>query len=220
MVGNTKLPEVIIVIGYKNGVFDTKLKDWQFYISWGKLIAASGIIAISYETTHPAIDVIDLINNIRQNASALKIDENRIGIWSCSANALTASSVIFGERKDYLRCAVLYYGLLLTPDQKFRDSIIALTKQVNFSIGGIDQIKYLHNDLPLYVVRAGKDMEIFKNVEDYFIATALSKDIPLTLVNYTDGQHGFDMYDDNDRSRSIIKTTLDFLKYNLLIPSP
>lgn len=208
-------PAVILVLGYANNVFETKLKDWQFYISWAKLIAASGMIAVNYETLQPADDVVDVVAYIRNNAAALQIDENRIGIWSCSANVLTASTLLFSERKEYLRCAVFYYGLLLTPDHKYRDAISALTKQVNFSTDGIDRIKYFHQDLPLFILRAGKDMEIFKQVADYFTAMALANNVPLTCINYADGGHGFDMSDDNDISRAIIQQTLDFLTFNL-----
>jgi len=211
-----KLPAVILVLGYPNGVFDTKLKDWQIYVSWGKLIAASGIIAINYETLQPAVDIADLIHHIRQNASSLKIDENRIGIWSCSANVLTALSILSNERREYIKCAALYYGLMLTPDQKYRDSIKAITKQVNFSVEGIDKIKYLHKDLPLFIVRAGKDMEIVNKTIDYFVPMAVAESVPLTFVNYAEGRHGFDLYDDNDKSRNIIKETLSFLKFYLL----
>ncbi|MBI4810424.1 MAG: tetratricopeptide repeat protein [Ignavibacteriales bacterium] len=213
---NEKLPVVILVLGYSNNVFKTKLKDMEPYISWAELIAASGMVTITYETTQPASDVEDLITYVRQNASSLKIDENNIGIWSCSANVLTALSILSNERREYIKCAALYYGLMLTPDQKFRDSIKALTKQVNFSVEGIDRIKYLHKDLPLFIVRAGKDMEVFNKIIDYFVPMAVAESVPLTFVNHAEGRHGFDLYDDNDKSRNIIKETLSFLKFYLL----
>jgi tetratricopeptide (TPR) repeat protein len=50
---------------------------------------------------------------------------------------------------------------------------------------------------------------------DQFTAKALGADAPMTLVNYVDAQHGFDLLDDNDQSREVIKQTLDFMKFHL-----
>jgi hypothetical protein len=37
----------------------------------------------------------------------------------------------------------------------------------------------------------------------------------LTFINYAEGQHGFDAYDDNNQSREIIKKTIEFWKFHL-----
>jgi acetyl esterase/lipase len=215
MKNGESLPAVVIALGYANGVFETKLKDWEFYVSWGKLIAASGMIAVNYETTQPSRDIEDLMSHLRGNAAALKIDADRIGIWACSANALTALTVLSGDRREFLRCAVLFYGLMLTPDQKYRDAVTALTKQVAFSVQGIDKIKFIHSGLPMFIVRAGQDMDIFNQAIDHFVSAALAANAPLILVNYAEGMHGFDLANDSDQSRDIIQQSLAFLKFHL-----
>ncbi len=212
------LPAVILVLGFPDISLPTKMKDWEVYKSWAKLIAASGMIAISYETSQPQPDIEDLMSYVVKNASTLGIDADKIGIWSCSGNVPTALTVLSAERRNFIRCAVLYYGLMLTPDQKYADTIKAVAKQVKFSVEGLEKIGFLHSDLPLFIVRAGKDREDFNTGVDYFVAQALASNVPLTLFNYAEGHHAFDIYDDNDTSREIIKKTLEFLRFNLLGP--
>jgi dienelactone hydrolase len=211
-----RIPVVVFVIGYTNNAFSVQLKNWRIYTDWARLAAVSGFAGVLYNTTAPAADILDLLSYLRQNAASLKIDENRIALWACSANALTALTVLAGERKEFIKGAVLYYGLTLTPDQKFRDTISVLNKKVNFSMAGVDAIKNWHRDLPYFIVRAGRDMREFNQALDHFIAVALANNVPLTLINYTAGRHAFDTDDDNERSREIIRATIEFLKLNLL----
>ncbi len=213
-----RIPTVVFVIGYANRAFPVQMKEWRIYTDWARLAAASGFAGVLYNTTAPAADILDLLSYLRQNAASLKIDENRIALWACSANVLTALTVAMGERKEFIKGVVLYYGLTLTPDQKFRDTVTALNKQVNFSMAGIDAIKNWHPDLPYFIVRAGKDMTEFIQALDYFVGAALANNAPLTLVNYTAGHHAFDIYDDNDQSREIIRATMEFLKFDLSPP--
>ncbi len=213
-----RIPVVVFVIGYANSVFPVQIKEWRIYTDWARLTAASGFAGILYNTTVPASDILDLLSYLQQNAASLKIDENRIALWACSANVLTALTVLAGERKEFIKGAVLYYGLMLTPDQKFRDTVAGLNKQVNFSMAGIDAIKNWHPDLPYFIVRAGKDMTEFNQALDHFVAAALANNAPLTLVNHAAGRHAFDMYDDNEQSREIIRATMEFLKFNLFPP--
>ena len=44
---------------------------------------------------------------------------------------------------------------------------------------------------------------------------ALKKNLPVTLINYTNGLHGFDAYNDNDTTRMIVKRTIEFWRFYL-----
>jgi len=50
---------------------------------------------------------------------------------------------------------------------------------------------------------------------DRFVAKALAANLPLTLVNYAEGPHGFDLFADSDTSREIITSVLRFLRSTL-----
>ena len=209
------LPAIVFVLGFPNSVQFGKLKEWRIYMDWARLAAVSGFAGVLYETTSPETDIGDLLDHLRRNAAALSIDENRFALWSSSGNVLTALTVLMGERQAFIRCAALYYGLMLAPDQKFLDSLIDLNKQVKFSMAGLDKIKNWHRDLPLFIARAGKDTEVVNQGLDHFAASCLANNVPLTLLNYAEGRHGFDMVDDTDQSREIIRNTMEFFKFYL-----
>ncbi len=183
-----KLPVVIFV----NGVGILDLKDWQVYVDWAKVTAASGMIAITHQSrnTDAAADAADLVNYVRSNAAALKVDENRIGIWACSANVPVGLPLAMDESRKYIRTAVMYYGVMNPGKVRF--------------------------DVPMLVARAGQDVPFINNTIDAYITRAVAQDAPLTLISYGDGQHAFDILDNNDQSREIVKQTLDFLKFHLM----
>lgn len=218
---DTTLPVVIYVLGYSDNVMQeqigSKLKDIELYISWCELTAASGMIAITYETQQPGSDVDVLLEYIRQNGASLKINADKIGIWSCSGNVPIALSVLMNKRKEYFKCAVLYYGVMLTPDKKHYATIETLSKTFNYSTEGLENIKYLHEDLPIFIVRAGLDnVPELNQTMDYFVTEAVSRNAPIVFINYAEGNHAFDGFDDNEESRHIIKQTIDFMKFHLL----
>lgn len=217
----SNLPAVLVVIGYSNSA--TKklvggiLKDWSWYISWGKLIAASGMAALIYETDSPEKDLNILLQFLQDRADEFHIDRNRLGIYSCSGNVPTALVNCMDETKKYFRCAVFYYGFMLMTDQEYVSEIEALAEKFGFSSPKLNAESKLRDDLPLLIVRAGLDS--FPNLNssiDHFISKAVSQNLQLNFINYAEGQHGFDAYDDNDRSREIIKKTIDFWKFHLL----
>jgi len=212
--GETNIPVVVIILGYTN-VSGKMLKDWTVYKDWAKLFASSGMAVINYGTMNPAADIEDLLTYIREHAAEYNLDKDSIGIWSCSANVLTALTITMAEKREYLKCAALYYGLMLTPDHKFLKTAQNLKKLANFSTEGLEKIKQFHTDLPLLILRAGKDRKEFNQAIDYYISQAIAANIPLTLINYTEGHHAFDVLDDSEKSRDIIQQTVKFYKYHL-----
>lgn len=65
---------------------------------------------------------------------------------------------------------------------------------------------------PIFIARAGLDDAELNAGVDRFLQVALSRNVTLDLVNHSNGHHGFDVEDDNDRSREIIKRTIEFIK--------
>jgi hypothetical protein len=65
-------------------------------------------------------------------------------------------------------------------------------------------------------VRAGRDQVPGLNATlDRFVAAALTRNLPVTLVNYPSGPHAFDIDDDCEASRQVIRQVLAFLKLHL-----
>lgn len=184
---SAKLPLVI----FNNGVGAMEIPQWRVYQDWARLVAVTGMIAVNYQSRQGAAfkDTNDLLDYLRSNASTLQIDADRIGIWTCSGNVNVGLPLSMQENRPYIRCAVVYYG--------------------------IAELNVVRQALPLFVVRAGQDSRGLNQAIDEFVKNALTSDLNFQFINYLEGQHAFDILDDNDRSREIIKQTLDFLKTNL-----
>ena len=68
-----------------------KQKEMESFISWAQLIAASGLIAITYATDkNPQADVNALIRYVQRNAAILGIEENKIGLRQCSERVISS----------------------------------------------------------------------------------------------------------------------------------
>jgi len=72
-----------------------------------------------------------------------------------------------------------------------------------------------HSAPPFLVARAGLDNPWLNDGIDRFVQAALARGASLDLLNHPDGRHGFDILDDDARSRQIIQRTLDFLREHL-----
>jgi hypothetical protein len=71
-------------------------------------------------------------------------------------------------------------------------------------------------DIPLLVVRAGKDQTPGLNVAlDEFVTAAIAANRPITLVNYPEAPHAFDLFFDGPETRRILQQGLDFLRWHL-----
>jgi hypothetical protein len=107
-------PAVIFVTGFSDAgaqrMLGCRFKEMGSYVSWAELVAASGMVAVTYANQQPDADVRAVLTHLRQDAAPLGLDENRIGVWSCSGNVPTALSVLTGDAGHRPTCAVLCYG--------------------------------------------------------------------------------------------------------------
>jgi hypothetical protein len=80
-------------------------------------------------------------------------------------------------------------------------------------------VEDLPASVPLYIVRAGREQFAGLNeTMDRFVAKALARNLPVTLVNHHTGSHTFDLDDDSEASREIIRQMLLFLQRSLSKP--
>ncbi len=171
--------------------------EWMLMISWGKIVASSGMNAVIYQSAvKPDEDLNDVVDYLRKNAEKLQIDENRIGIFTMSGNTVAALPYMTDATRDYIRCGVIYYGMV----SAVQNPIAPIVRK----------------DLPLMIVRAGLEQsaELNKRLDDY-VKLLIEQNAPLKFINYAEGHHSFDLVDDTEKSREIIKETLEFLKKNL-----
>jgi dienelactone hydrolase len=215
-----KIPAIVFVFGYTNeGQLKTakhQLRTWSPYTSWCRVVAASGMAAIVYETINPENDLKSLIQYINSNADNLNIDVNKIGAFSCSANTPTEIAYILNDSNSIFKCAVVYYGIFLSTDFRYISTIDTLSQNMGFVTPRLSEPSSWNRKVPFMIVHAGKDFVPYTNESlTGFIAKAIVQNVPVTLMIYPDGVHGFDIYTDNESTRQIIKNTLEFWKFHL-----
>jgi hypothetical protein len=216
----SKIPAVIFVFGYTNsGQLKTagwQLRKWSAYTSWCRVVAASGIAAIVYETVNPENDLNSLMDYINTNAVKLSIDAGKIGAYACSANTPVALANILNSSNNYFKCAAIYYGIFLDTDFKDLSVIDTLSKNMGFIPSRLPESSTWKKNIPILIVHAGKDFVPHTDESlTLFLNKAVKQKVAFTLIHYATGIHGFDIYDDNKEIREIIKTTLEFWKFNL-----
>ncbi|HEY8185046.1 MAG TPA: alpha/beta hydrolase [Pyrinomonadaceae bacterium] len=200
----------------------TKPKEWGAYVSFGQLVAASGFVAITFNQrfydwdmkslSEARSDVSDAIAYILSNASELNIDRDRICLWTLSAGSVLVGPEI-SNAPAFIRCLVFYYSIMdLAPLRKERPGI---TDELIRQFSPTRHLEGAGKIAPIFIARAGRDEPELNVAVDEFIQKALSRKATLDFSNHAEGQHGFDVLDDNDRTREIIKRTLEFIKAHM-----
>jgi len=217
-VGGRK-PAVVFVIGYSDLWADTRLgckfKEMESYVSWAKLAAASGLVAVTYANREPATDIGHLLQYLRTNAPALGIDSERMGLWACSGNVPLALSLLLEKANERLRCAALCYGYMLDLDGS--TSVAEASRTWGFANPCAGKtVGDLASQTPLLIVRAGMDQTANLNQTiDAFIAKALHRNLRISLMNHATAPHAFDLFHDSATSREIIGRILEFMRFHL-----
>ena len=97
-----------------------KPKDWGMFQSWGRLVAAAGMVAVMF--THrfspppqlllveAASDLSAALHYLRSNAESFQADGDRVGVcaWSSGGELLTPLLI---ERPAFVRCLVAFYAI-------------------------------------------------------------------------------------------------------------
>jgi acetyl esterase/lipase len=221
---NTSAREKHPVVMFIHGGAKTEYtpKDWGIYTSWGRLVAASGFVGVTF--THrlkypdkslelAAQDVRAAIDYVRVNADKYNADPDRICLATYSAGGPMLSLAMGGEM-PFVRCLIAFYSFMDVGQSDYRKTEGAETLKV------CSPITYLSKDTskipPIFIARAGRDeVPTMDESIDRFIKEALAADIALTFVNHSQGVHSFDNQNNDDRSREIIRTALEFMKTHL-----
>jgi len=215
-----KHPAVIFIHGGSKTEYTPK--DWGIYTSWGRLVAASGFVGVTF--THrlkypdksleiAAQDVRAAIAYVRANADKYDADPDRICLATYSAGGPMLSLAMGGEM-PFVRCLIGFYSFMDVRQSDYHKTESAETLKV------FSPITYLHKDPskipPIFIGRAGRDeVPTMDDSIDRFIKEALLADIALTFANHPAGVHGFDNQNNDDRSCEIIRMAVEFMKAHL-----
>jgi acetyl esterase/lipase len=230
-----RLPAVILIHGDDQGPLFAHIKEQKQYTSWGQLIAASGLIAITANHRRTdrlrnvvacANDINDLISYVLDHSDELAINPDKLCIWMCSMGTPFAMRAALNEAPPYVQAIVCYYGI--TELKAYYEAIYSKTGvEIDtlpiFTIEDFDE--FSATDLllrrpaeiaPIFIARAGLDSLELNDALDTFIAQAIEQNVEVTVMNHPTGQHAFDILNDSERSCEIIQATLTFMRTHLL----
>jgi acetyl esterase/lipase len=119
---DARLPAVIFIHGGPLGKNPSPgAKDWGIYRSYGRLMAASGLVGVTFDHRYVSMkvkdletsfaDVEELVRFVRTNAASYHIDPERIALWAFSGGGPHLSLGLRGDR-TFIRCLVSYYASL------------------------------------------------------------------------------------------------------------
>lgn len=205
------LPVVFIVSGYA-GAYRTV--GWA--TSMCRLLAVSGVAAIAYSTQEPVDDLRTVLGYVTRHADALGVDGEHLGVLAVSGNVPTALTTLMRHFEPRPSCVAFEYGALLDLDGA--SDVGEAGRQFGFAnpMAGLT-LDALREDIPTLIVRAGRDEFTAMNASiDRFVAHALGRNLPLTLVNYPEGIHAFDLFDDSRPSKRTVRGVLRFFEEHLL----
>ena len=215
-------PAVLIVYGYSDAgmpnVFGRTFKEMGQTVSWARLIAASGLVAILYSNREPVGDAQAVLDHVRDHGADLGIDNTRLGLWAASANVPLALWLLMQAERREIKAAVFCCGYML--DEDGATSVADMQKTYGFANPCAGKsMDHVRHDVAMLVVRAGRDQFGVNASLDSFIAGALRRDLPVRLINHAGAPHAFDLFDDSEATREIIREILRFMQVRLSGPA-
>ncbi len=204
-------PCVIFIHGDGPKFLIRNAKNWQIFKDYGRLAASKGFAGITFNHGNSDMgkngdlaekDFKDMVNFLRNHSEEYRLDRDNIFIWVFSAGGAAGVSWILRENQDYIKGVIIYYGLLKTkyPEYSPVDILKIFSPLTNTGLP------------PFLTVKSERDsMKIIKDSNEEFYRLAGEKGLNITLIRHKTGRHAFDALDDNDETRSVIKSSLDFL---------
>lgn len=196
--GQTSLPAVVF---FNSG--NLHLYRWGGYRDWARLVASHGMIGILYqskpfatfeqmgETVHDAEALVAFLRNHQETG----VDIGRLGLWASSGNVTSAMDFVQTSEGASIKAFAIHYGM---------------------SNKTIDQFR---RDLPVFYVKCGWDNFMAEQRGDAFVTKAVNDwEIPFQFVYHPTGQHAYDVLDNDETSRSIIRQNIEFYERHLKFP--
>jgi acetyl esterase/lipase len=214
-------PAVILIHG--GAPTQYRPKEWGIFQSWGRLVAASGMVGVTFTyrqgypktvTLDSASDVADAIAYVRTNADSLGVDKDRLCLVAYSGGGPMLGPYLRGA-PEYVRCIVGFYVFMdIRQSEPYRASE---TEETLRRFSPIVQISEGTGRLtPVFLAQGRKDeIPTLRDSVDRFMAEALVRGLPLVFMNHPEAPHAFDNQLDDDRTREIVRGALDFMRWHL-----
>lgn len=186
-------------------------RDWDGFIGYGALAAASGLVGITfnhrlYDTdTHYPIAADDVAEAVEQTRALESVDPDRVGLWFFSGGGGLAADWLH-LRPDWLRCVAWTYPVLVPPpewpgDRARFDAVTAATQA---------------GTLPKLLLRVGEDYEYFAQNQSDLVEAIRAHDGHLDVIELPEAQHGFEYFGHVEESRAAVDRAMRWVADTLL----
>jgi len=194
------------------------VNDWRtaaFYTSFARVLAAEGLAAVNYDkrlgrernsASAASDDTLALVDYLKTHAAKYGLDMSRLCTWHFSAGGRVAGTML-GE-KSAASSVVLTYAILSFGEGDKEAELAPHSALVQARERG-DKLP------PTLVVRAGRDAKMLNDSIDAFVAAALARNAPLSMINYPAGEHGFEILNDTAETRRVIAQSIAWVKSRL-----
>ncbi len=197
-------------------------KDWGVFVGYGQSAARSGFIGVTFNHRFFTLDrlgdaesdILALIACLRERASEFGIDGGRLALWAFSGGGPVLSGFL-RRPPAYIRALIFFYALMdLRPLLGQDGAVVDEATTVRFSPQSALETS-AEAEPPIFIGRAGLDNPGLNSTIDQFVDLALKKNLLLTLANHPQGFHGFDVRNDDVRTREMIRMAFAFLQTRL-----
>jgi acetyl esterase/lipase len=219
--GDTRMPAVFFVHGGPMPAEFTAPTRWGVFVSYGELAAASALVGVTFnhrlhaptDFERSQTDVAAAVDYVREHAAELNVDADRIALWYFSGGGPLLSAVL-RDRPSYVRCVLAFYAVLDMRHMIPADADAAKVARAA-ALSPAAYVRAQGVGLPMFVARAGLDQPMINQAIDTFVQEALAGNATLDLMNHPAGRHGFDILDDDPRSREIIARAVAFAQMHV-----
>jgi acetyl esterase/lipase len=219
--GTQPVPAVLFIHGGPIPREMTPPTQWGAFISYGELAAAYGLAGVVFNhrlhalTDYPIAqdDIEAAIEYVRKNADDLGISDDRLAVWVFSGGGPLLARFV-RDCPAFVRCLAAFYAILdlrhVIPPNADAAQVagMELFSPAAHVPGSLTRV-------PLLLARAGLDAPAVNDSIDSFVRAALSGNTMIECLNHPAGHHAFDLLDDDDRSREIIKRAMEFVQSHL-----
>jgi len=203
-------PAVILIHGGPVPV--SGARRWGMFVSYGEMLAALGLVGIVFDhrfvapdrLPEAAADTADLVRYVREHAASLGVDKERLALWAFSGGGPLLAATV-RQRPSWCKLIVGYYALM-----EFGGIANADEYSVVAALGDDGATAP-----PMLLVRAGLDNPALNATIDRLVAAAIPAGATVDLLTHPTGHHAFDILDPGERSRQIIRRTLDAIRGTL-----
>lgn len=219
--GDARVPAVFFVHGGPIPEQFMPPTQWGVFVSYGELAAASALVGVTFnhrlytpsDFERSQSDVAAAIEYVREHATELNVDADRIALWYFSGGGPLLTAVL-RDRPSHVRCVLAFYAFLDVRHTVPADADAARVARAA-ELSAAAHVRSKGAGLPMFVARAGLDQPLVNQAIDVFVQEALAGNAPLELMNHPGGRHGFDILDDDERSREIIARAVAFAQVHV-----